>query len=193
MDAIALFRNRVAAVNTSLHGLVGKVDGLDLTRPVVPGTSPLALTLWHLPRTQDWLVHTCIRTVPETVERFGRDGLPDPERYGFGTGLAPDDAEAAARDVEVTTLLEYADAVAADIDGWLASITEGELDVVPPLLDRQQARAAYTTPGALDEVTGLDGLPTGVLLVRPALSHQFWHLGEMDVLAQVARAGAAAG
>jgi len=186
MDAVALLRNRMGAVNGTLHDLVASVDGVDLVEPVAPGTSPLGLTLWHIPRAQDWLVHTTIRGIPEVVDSFPPDGLPDPEQYGFGTGLTPERARTAAADVNPTALLAYADAVTGAIDGWMETLDDSDLDVVPDLIGRQQTRAAYSTPEALPEVAHLDGLPAGVLLLRPAISHVFMHAGEVEMLAHVA-------
>ena len=188
MDAVALLRNRIGAVNAGLHDLVEQLDGVDLVEPAIPGTSPVGLTLWHIPRTQDWLVHTTIRGVPEVADSFPPDGLPNPEEYGFGTGLTPERARAAAGDVSPEALLAYADAVASAIDGWMAALDDSDLDDVPDLLGRQQTRAAYSTPEALVEVEHLAGLPAGVLLLRPATSHVFMHAGEVEMLLHAAKA-----
>lgn len=185
--ATDLLRNRVAAVNSYLHDVAGSVAGIDLVTPVVPGTSPLALTLWHVPRTQDWAVQTCVRGEREVVEDFAA-GMADPERYGFGTALTPEEAREAAAAVDLARVLAYADAVTAVVDEWLASLADGDLDAVPDVEGRQRARAAYSTPGAIEEVTGLYGVPLGVFLMRPAISHCLAHLGEVEALAQVARA-----
>jgi hypothetical protein len=187
MNAVILLRNRVGAVNAALHDLVAKVDGVDLVEPVVPGTSPLGLTLWHIPRTQDWLVHTTIRAVPEVADSFSPKGLPDPNEYGFGTGLSPERARAAAGEVRPETLLAYADAVTTAIDGWMETLDESDLDYVPDLIRRQNTRPAYSTPEALPDVAHLEGLPSGVLLLRPAISHVFMHAGEVEVLAHTAK------
>lgn len=186
MDAIALLTNRMSAMTSSLHAIVEDVGDVDLTRPIAPGTSPVGLTLWHLPRTQDWIVNTTIRGTDEVVDSFsGR--LPDPEVYGFGTALTPEQAQQAASEVALDDLLAYADAVGASVVEWLATLTEADLDTVPPLLDRQQRRAAYCTEGALEEVAGLVGLPVGVLMLRPALSHLLWHMGEVELLLHLGR------
>jgi hypothetical protein len=187
MNAIEMLRNRRAAITAGLDDLIADTDGLDLGRPVMPGTSPLGLTLWHIPRTQDWLVNTCLRDVEEVAGRFGA-GLPDPERFGFGTGLAPDDAQRAAAAVTRGRLRDYAAAVGHEVDAWLATLDEAALDVVPPFQQRQAARAAYTTPGALEAIDGLDGLSVGMLLLRPGLAHLLRHLGEIETLSQLARA-----
>lgn len=192
MDAIAILRNRSAAVTAGLVDAVGRLDGIDLVKPVAPGTSPLGLTLWHVPRAQDWLVQGSVRGVPEVAERF-LDGLPDPELYGFGTGLSADQAEAAAAAVDPARLVAYATAVRDEVDAWLATLTEADLDAVPPFEARQASRAAYSTPAALDDVVGLYGLTTGVLLLRPATTHVMRHLGEVDALLGIAHAAAATG
>ena len=187
MDAIAILRNRTAAVTASLVDTIHRLDGVDLVRPVAPGTSPLGLTLWHVPRAQDWLVQGSVRGVTEVAEGF-LDGLPDPGRYGFGTGLSEEQAEAAAAAVDPGRLVAYATAVRDEVDAWLASLTEEDLDAIPPFAARQASRAAYSTPEALLDVASLDGLTTGVLLLRPATTHVFRHLGEVDALLAIARA-----
>jgi hypothetical protein len=189
MRAIDLIRGRQRAVTASVLSAVESVRGLDLATPVLAGTSPLGLTLWHVPRTQDWLVQTSLRGEPEVVEAH-HEGLPDPERFGFGTGLTPQGAAEAAGAVSLERLAAYARAVGETIDAWLATLDDADLDAVPPFADRQRTRSAYATPGALAEVKELDGLPVGTLLVRPAFGHALRHLGEVDVLAPYARSRA---
>jgi hypothetical protein len=186
MNAIEMLRNRTAAITTSVVDLAAKVDGIEIVEPVLPGTSPIGLTLWHIPRAQDWCVNTCLRGVPEVADRFG-DGLPDPELFGFGTGLTPEAARDAAAAVRLPRLVEYTTAVRLEIDAWLGTLTDADLDAVPPFAARQATRAAYTTPEALADVQGLDGLTAGVLFLRPALTHVLRHLGEAETLAGIAR------
>jgi hypothetical protein len=131
-------------------------------------------------------VSTSIRQVPEVADGFP-DGLPDPDVYGFGVGLTDDRAREAAAQVQVPALLAYADAVAESVDTWLAALSAEDLDEVPPFLENQGARAPYTSQGSLDEVSGLAGQPVGVLLMRPAMGHLFSHLGELDLLLQLAK------
>jgi hypothetical protein len=185
VNAIDLLRSRTAAITGGVAELCGSLDGIDIVEPVVAGTSPIGLTLWHIPRTQDWLVNTSIRGVAEAADRFA-DGLPDPGRFGIGIGLTPEEARAAAAAVAPARLAEYASDVGAGIDAWLATLDEADLDVVPSLAIRQAARAAYVTPEALEEIDGLDGLTVGVLLARPGLTHLLRHFGELELLVQVA-------
>ena len=186
MDGVALIRNRVAAVNTNLHGMVERARDVDWVTPVAPGTSPIGLTFWHVPRTLDWLVNNSIEGRPELADSPEFARLPDPETYGFGTGLTPAEASAAAGSVDPDLLLEYADAVHEGVDKWLGTLSADDLDAPPAAFDeRQRSRPAYCTPAALAEVDGLGQLPLGVLLMRPAVSHLLMHFGELDTLIQL--------
>ena len=178
---------RPAGIRASVAALAGDARDLDWSTPVLPGTSPLGLTLWHMPRTVDWVVNTSIRDVTEVADGSTYGDLPDPRRFGFGTGLTPDDAAAAAKAVDPEALARYADAVHEMADDWLAGLTDDDLDQpVPEFMDRQRTRPAYCTPEALAEVKHLAALPVGQLLLRPAVSHLLVHLGEVELLIQQA-------
>ncbi|MDQ1746862.1 MAG: hypothetical protein QOD07_1125 [Frankiaceae bacterium] len=187
MRATDLLRNRVAAVAAGSRELRAGTASLDWSRPLLPGTSPLGLTFWHLPRTLDWVVNTCIRDTAEVADGPAYGDLPDPDRFGFGTALSADDVATVSAAVDREQLETYADAVHAQADEFLASLSDDDLDrVVIEFTDRQQRRPAYCTPGALAEVAYLDALPLGVLFARPGLGHQLMHLGELDLLKQLA-------
>jgi hypothetical protein len=190
MDAIALLTNRIVGVNGGLRGLVEDLRDADWVKPVAPGTSPIGLTLWHVPRTQDWLVQTSIRGVPEVADGPSYGGLPDPDLYGFGTALTPEQAKEVASGVDPAALLTYADAVRDSVVEWLASLTEADLDEPVAGFDERQrsTRPAYSTPDALKEISHLGVLPLGQLLLRPAIAHLLMHLGEIEVLGQLATA-----
>ena len=188
MDAVGLLRNRVAAVGANTRSLISEADGLDWVTPVLPGTSPIGLTLWHLPRTVDWLVNTTVRDAAEVADSAEFGDLPDPDTYGFGTALTSEQASEAAGQVRSETLLAYADKVHRVADEWLATLSDSDLDeAVAGFLDRQRRRPAYYTDAALAEVQHLPVLPLGELLLRPAISHLLMHGGELDLLIQHAK------
>lgn len=190
MNAVELLRNRIAAVGAMGRSLVSDADGIDWAKPVLPGTSPLGLTLWHLPRTVDWLVNTSIRGTTEVVDEPRFADLPDPDRFGFGAGLTAEQVAEAAATVRPDPLLAYVDEVHRVADEWLATVSADDLDrPVSGFADRQRARPAYCTEAALAEVAHLPDLPLGALLVRPAVSHLLMHAGEIDLLIQQAKAG----
>ena len=188
MNTADLFRNRVAAVAGTTRGLRAETASLDWTRPLLPGTSPLGLTFWHLPRTLDWVVNTCIRDTAEVADGAAYGGsLPDPDRYGFGTGLSAEQAATAAAAVDRDQLETYADAVHANVDGFLAALSDDDFDrVVSEFGERQNRRPAYVTPGARAAVEHLHALPLGVLFARPGMAHLLVHVGEVDLIKQLA-------
>jgi hypothetical protein len=187
VKAADLLRNRVAAIAGASRDLRRDTAVLDWSRPLLPGTSPLGLTFWHLPRTFDWLVNTCIRDTEELADGPAYGDLPDADRYGFGTALSADDAVAVAAAVDAAALETYADAVHAQVDEFLASLSDDDLDrVVSEFADRQNRRPSYATPAARSEVAHLGALPLGVLFARPGLAHQMMHLGELDLIKQLA-------
>ncbi|HET7310940.1 MAG TPA: DinB family protein [Mycobacteriales bacterium] len=186
MDAVALISNRVGAVNSTLHSMVDRAREVDWVTPVAPGTSPIGLTLWHVPRTLDWLVNTSIQGRAEVADSPEFASLPDPQTFGFGTGLTPAEASSVAAGVDPELLLTYADTVHEGVEKWLGSLSAEDLDRPPAGFDdRQQTRPAYCTPAALAEIEGLGQLPLGVLLMRPAVSHLLMHFGELDTLIQL--------
>jgi hypothetical protein len=188
MDAVALLRNRVAAIGASTRSFVSDAREVDWTSPILPGTSPLGLTLWHLPRTVDWLVNTSVRGEAEVADDGRYAELPDPDRFGFGTGLSAEQVSEVAATVSPEPLLAYADEVFRVADDWLATLTAADLDQpVAEFRERQRSRPSYCTDAALAEVEHLPDLPLGVLLVRPAVSHLLMHSGEVDLLIQQAR------
>lgn len=187
MRAVDVIGNRVSAAGASVHDLATKARDLDWDTPLLPRTSPLGLTLWHLPRTLDWLVQTSIRAETEVADGASYGDLPDPDRFGFGTGLGADDAAAAAAMVRPDSLLAYNDAVQQTVAGWLSTLDDEDLDKpVAGFDERQRSRPSYAKPQALAEIEGLGQLSLGMVLLRPAMTHQFRHIGEVDLIIQLA-------
>lgn len=187
MRAVDVVRSRVSAAGASVPDLVAQTRDLDWATPLFPGTSPLGLTLWHLPRTLDWLVQTSIRGETEVADGASYGDLPDPDRFGFGTGLSVDEAAEAAARVRPDALLAYNDAVLRTVDEWLSTLDDDDLDAtVDGFDDRQRTRPGYAKPEALAAIEGLGQLPLGMILQRPSMAHLFRHLGEVDLIAQLA-------
>lgn len=187
MDALELLRNRITGVHLSMKAVAEELTDVDLSTPVAPATSPLGLTLWHLARSQDWIVQTVIRDVPEVADSWQGPGLPDHLKWGIGIGLTPAEAEEVAGAVTLDGVLGYADAVYAEIDGWLSGLDATDLDRVADWTVHKRRRPVYAQPVYDEEAGDLHDKPVGILLVRPVISHVFWHLGEIDLLGQLAK------
>jgi len=184
MDAIDLLRNRASAINQTTHMFAERLEGLDLGTPLLPGTSPIGLTLWHIVRAQDWIVQTVIRGVDEVADSGSGAGLPDHRAWGIGIGLTAEQAAEIAGAVTLDAVVGYADEVFAELDGWLDGLDAGDLDSVPDWSIHQEQRPVYAAPAYFEEAGDLHGKPVGVLLARPAITHNYVHFGEMDLLLQ---------
>jgi hypothetical protein len=188
VDAVALLRNRVEAVGANTRSLIAQAEGVDWVTPVLPGTSPLGLTLWHLPRTVDWLVNTTVLGAAEVADSPAYADLPAPDVFGFGTGLTQEQASELAGHVRAQPLLAYVEKVHAMADAWLATLSDEDLDApVAAFRDNQRRRPSYSTDAALAEIQHLPDLPLGQLVLRPAISHLLMHGGEIDLLIQHAK------
>jgi hypothetical protein len=188
VDTRIIIHNRMQGALNYCRDLIENSTGGDWKTPAFVGASPVALTLWHVPRTLDWLVNTSVRGVAEVADRPSYGELPDPNEYGFGTGLTPEQVAATTDLVNRDDLLRYVMEVGESVQEWLASVDPVLLDdPVTDFDEHQHARPAYVRPEALAEIDGLAALPLGILLVRPGVSHLFAHLGEAEVLLQLAR------
>ena len=188
MDTRIVIHNRIQGALNFCSGLIDESSGVDWKTPAFDGASPVALTLWHVPRTLDWLVNTSVRGVAEVADRPSYGELPSPDVYGFGTGLTPDQVAAATDLINHDDLLRYVTEVGESVQEWLAGLDPVLLDdPVAEFDERQHSRPAYASPAALAEVDTLGVLPLGILLVRVGVSHLFMHLGEANALLQLAR------
>jgi hypothetical protein len=188
VDTRIVIHHRIQGALNYCGDLIAESHGVDWKAPAFEGASPVALTLWHVPRTLDWLVNTSIRGVAEVADRPRYGELPSPDVYGFGTGLTPEQVASATDLIKQDDLLRYVSEVGESVQEWLAGLDPVLLDdPVADFDERQHSRPSYARPEALTEVDTLGVLPLGVLLVRPGVSHLFMHLGEANALLQLAR------
>ena len=154
------------------------------TKAVMPGTNPVGFTLWHCARTIDWTVQCAIRGVDEVAAR------PEwrsrwPAEAWFGAGVTPELARDLPRQVGPPVVAAYTEAVRAETLGWLAQQDESALDAVPAFREHTE-RGGYRAPAIWEDIADLDGIPTGMLLLRPCMNHVRVHVGEMNLLLQQA-------
>jgi hypothetical protein len=187
MTGIDILRLQLLGSFNLIRERIDAASGDAWTQTAVPGTSRAGFTLWHCARTIDWAVHTAVRGVPEVADgprwtdRLAPDAL-------FGAGIPDQVAESVPERVSPATLIEYLDELQPAVLDWLASQTPETLDAPVDLRGHQSARPEYLAPAVWGQVASLDGLPAWQVLTRPAMSHIRIHIGEVDVLTQLARA-----
>jgi len=187
MDVTTYLQKQFANLNGVLHAIAGDLTEAEWAARPAPGQNTIGYTLWHIPRTQDNFLQTWIRGQAEVV-RGDRWAHWHPLRpLGVGIGITLAESDEIARAVQLPDVLAYADEVHQTITAWLGKISEEELDQVPDARGRLAAFPEYQTPGYLEEVENLLGLPVWGLLIRPCMGHVHRHLGELEITKDILR------
>jgi hypothetical protein len=191
---------QLQTVNLRLHHSAHDLTPQELLARPLHGVNPIGFLVWHMARSQDWAVNTAIRNVPEVIKRdpWAGTALAVP---GIGTGFELEEAAQAAARFELPSLLGYADAVHDDTLIWLRTAGESMLDDIPDVAAHDAGHAEYQTPGFRAEMDGgpehddavgrKGGLPVWIFLTSVSITHLHRHLGELDLIKDLLRRGAA--
>lgn len=141
----------------------------------------IAWLMWHLARTEDVVVQTLIRGVPQIFtdgdwsERLGVDATH------IGTGLGDDEVGEFSKAINIEAADEYWQTVARASFAWLKSITPADLEAVPGIEQRLESVPPILAGGASQGVIGFwNGRTTGFLFSGPVISHGYIHIGQMQ-------------
>lgn len=159
-----------------------------VTRPVRGQNMPRYI-IWHIPRTQDSHIHTWIRGVPEIAHGDRWAHWQQVRPMGAGIGITLAEADDLAQYVHKIDVLKYADEVHQAILSWLDEINEKDLEATPRYTDRLVDFPEYRTPGYYKETIDLVDMPVWGQLMRPCIGHVHRHLGELELLKNILRAG----
>ena len=191
MNAIGMLVQQLETVNVRLHHVASAVTPELMTASAGPRSNPVGFLLWHMPRGQDWAVHTAIRNVPELVRSAPWNEMPGLSTPGIGTGFDHEAACALAARLRLPQLLSYADAVNAAAIAWVLTLDERELDSIPDVAAHDAPFAEYQTAGFQaemdsgpehDEAVGKSGgQPVWLYLTSVCVTHMHRHLGEIDL------------
>lgn len=148
--------------------------------------------LWHCARIVDWGVNAVVRTQPELA---AADPWRERMRFdlGHGPGLTRAEADEAALAVSAETITAYVAELRSQVGSWIATVSDDDLERRIDLRTACAVHPRYLTDAAWAEVENLEGLPSWQILARPCISHVRVHIGEVDTLLTVLRAGGAAG
>jgi len=187
MDITTYLQKQFANLNGVLHAIAGDLTEAEwLARPA-PGQNTIGYTVWHIPRTQDNFLQSWIRGQAEVFHSDRWAHWHSLRPLGVGIGITLDESDEIARSVHCADVLSYADEVHQTILTWLVEITEEELDQVPDARERLKAFPEYQTPGYIEEISDLFGLPVAGLLIRPCMGHVHRHLGELEITKDILR------
>ena len=189
MEANRLIASELNAVNRELHVVAGELEPADWLRRGAPGTNLPAFIFWHIPRVIDSTVQMGIRGVPELIqsEPWTSKAWARPE---VGVGYSIEEADRLAAEVVPAQVLEYADAVRAQVSQWLRATTDEELEVPNLLMEHAMGQPAYHRPAVRETIVPLAGMPVWLLLSITCFAHCWAHLEEIRLLAGAGRAAA---
>jgi hypothetical protein len=187
VQANRLISSQLNAVNHQLHEVARGLQPDDWLRRAVPGTNLPAFTFWHVPRTIDSTVNMGIRGIPELIasEPWVSKRWARPEG---GTGYSVEEADQLAAEVVPAEVLDYADALRAQVSQWLKTISDEELEAPNALLEHARESPAYHRPAVAEAIRPLVGQPVWLLLSITCYAHSWAHLEEINLLAEVGRA-----
>lgn len=189
MNAVTYLQKQLANINAIFHSIADDLTDQEwLARPA-SGQNMIGFTVWHIPRTQDTHVQTWIRGIPEIVHTPRWSHWHHLKRFGDGVGISLAEADEIARSVQMADVMEYADAVHQEISTWLQELNESDLDQLPNIPQHLSPYPEYQTPGFIEETRSLFDQPIWGQLMRPCIGHIHRHLGELEIVKNILRAG----
>ena len=187
MNITGYLKKQFSNLNGVYHSIANDLTQEEwLTRPA-PGQNMIGYAVWHIPRTQDNFLQTWIRGQAEIIHRDRWSHWRQLKPLGIGVGITLQQADEITRTIRLGDVLAYADEVHQTMLDWLAEINEQDLNLVPDARQRLTAFREYQTPGYLEEVNNLLGLPVWGLLIRPCMGHVHRHLGELEISKDILR------
>jgi hypothetical protein len=191
LDAIGMLVRQLETVNLRLHHVANDVTPDLMTASVSPQSNPIGFLMWHMARSQDWAVHTAIRGVPEIAWTTPWSEMETISTPGMGTGFSLEEARGLATRVDLSQLMDYADAVSSATVAWVKGLHETDLDSIPDVSAHDSGIPAYQTRGFLAEmdsgpehdqaVGDVGGQPVWLFLTSVSVTHLHRHLGELDL------------
>ena len=186
MQAGRLIASELNALNREMHTVANGMHADEWLRRSVPDTNYPAFTLWHIVRVIDSTVNMGLRRDAELIA--SEPWLSKPwSRPDIGTGYSMQQADALAAQVVVDEVLAYADAVRAQVNQWLRSMPEDELESSARLLDRMRELPAYNHPALMEATAPFEEQPMWAVLAFACFAHGWGHLEEIRVLARAGR------
>jgi hypothetical protein len=183
-----MLQEQLKWINGSFHANIDDMTDEEWTARLLPGMNLPGYTLWHVARSPDLIVQTILRGVPEVITQAqwsGRGALTTP---GFGLDVTLAEADAVAHGTKREDVSAYADAVLAEVVGWLNTLSDEDLDTVPQNWQAHlTGHPEYQVPGVLEYTVG----PIWEEVLGTCGFHCRGHLTEVALIKQRLRQAAA--
>jgi len=183
METRELFIGQIEGIARMLGDLLKDVTREEWRSRPWDGQNLFGFTAWHIPASQDWVIHVALQGLPMLSA--------EPEWTGRGMaisripwGMSADQADAVALATKPADVAAYAAAVAERARAFLRFVAPDALDIVPPEGHRTEYDA---TPGYVAEIDEFRGWPAWRFFASPATGHCRGHLGELDLFKRYVR------
>jgi hypothetical protein len=187
LNITTYLKKQFSNLNGVFHSIADDLTDEEWVSRPAPGQNRIGYTVWHIPRTQDNFFHAWIRGQAEIFHGDQWAHWQHLKPLGIGVGITLNESDEITRTTHLADAMAYADEVHQAILGWLGEINENDLDRVPDARQHLAAFPEYQTPGYIEEVNNLHGLPVWGLLIRPCMGHVHRHLGELEILKDILR------
>jgi hypothetical protein len=188
MNTISFIENQLINIHDLYHKIVTDFTEQEWNTRLASSQNLIGYTVWHIPRTQDNVVHSWMRGIPEIFHQARWSMWQPLQRLGIGTGITQLEADEIAATVDLAQTIAYEEAVHQEILAWLHQINESDLTQIPNIDAHLAAYPEYQAKGFRAETDMMRDQPIWNLFMRPCIGHMHRHLGELALLKAMLRA-----
>ena len=141
--------------------------------------------LWHIARVEDFIVNTCVRGVPQVLDRGSWQARLGVSRRDIGTGMSEEEVATFSAQVDVAAVRAYRAAVAQETRVGLTARDFDDLDKPVVGAGERALASSDLGPGAGYVAEAMRTRPRWFLLCFEGIGHSYEHLGEAEHVARL--------
>jgi len=141
--------------------------------------------LWHIARVEDFMINTCVRGVPQVLDRDSWQARLGVARRDIGTGMSAEQVAQFSAQVDVAAVRAYRAAVALETRTGLTARDFDDLD--KPIVGAGERALASDSlgPGAEYVPDMVRTRPRWFVLCSEGIGHSYEHLGVAEHVARL--------
>jgi hypothetical protein len=132
--------------------------------------------IWHVARVEDFMINTCVRGVPQVLDRDGWQVRLGVSRRDIGTGMTAEQVAQFSAQVDVAAVRAYRAAVAHETRTGLTARDFDDLDKPIPGAGERAIASASLGPGAEYVPDMVRTRPRWFVLCSEVIGHSYEHL-----------------
>lgn len=154
-------------------------------RRCLDGHNSIVWLLWHIARVEDFIINTCIRGVPQVLDRGGWQGRLGVSRRDIGTGMTAEEVARFSAQADVAAVRAYRAAVAQETRTGLTAKDFDDLDQPVVGAGERAAASGDLGPGAEYVAENAKIRPRWFLLCFEGIGHSYEHLSDAEHVARL--------